>query len=79
MKPNIVVDALGLFCPLPVIRTSQALRNLDPGGVVELLSDDPAIEHDMPAFCRSHGHTILHVSTEGGRYRYLIRKSAEAR
>ena len=79
MKPNVVVDALGLFCPLPVIRTSQALQNLDPGGVVEVLSDDPAIEHDMPAFCRSNGHKIEHTSVEGGRYRYRIRKRARAR
>jgi tRNA 2-thiouridine synthesizing protein A len=74
MKPNIVVDARGLFCPAPIIRTSEAIRSLDPGGTVEVISDDPAIEFDMPAWCESQGHTIESVAIEHDALRYLVKK-----
>lgn len=68
------VDTRGTFCPVPIIRTSEALRNLESGSVVEVISDDPAIRHDMPAWCRSTGHTIESESEEDGTYRYFVRK-----
>jgi TusA-related sulfurtransferase len=77
MKPNLVVDTCGLFCPLPVIKMSDALKVLDPGGVVEVVSDDPAIESDLPAWCESHGHTIESATEAAGIYRYLVRKKAD--
>jgi tRNA 2-thiouridine synthesizing protein A len=75
MKPDIVVDASGLFCPAPIIKTSEALRSLDPGGTVEVISDDPAIEFDMPAWCESQGHKIESVTIESDVFRYLVKKA----
>ena len=75
MKPNIVIDTRGLFCPVPIMKTSEAMRALETGGVVEVLSDDPAIEHDMPAWCRSHGHKIQSVTVEGKLFRYQVKKA----
>ena len=75
MKPNIVLDARGLFCPVPIIKTSEALRSLGPGGIVEVISDDPAIEFDMPAWCESQGHKIESVTIERDVFRYLVEKT----
>jgi tRNA 2-thiouridine synthesizing protein A len=72
---RIVVDTRGTFCPVPIIKTSAAIRNLHPGGVVEVISDDPAIEHDMPAWCKSTSHTILSVHREGNDIHYVIEKA----
>ncbi|NIM20031.1 MAG: hypothetical protein GTO51_07240 [Candidatus Latescibacteria bacterium] len=74
MKINIVVDARGFFCPIPVIKTAEAIKNLDSGGIVEVISDDPAIEHDMPAWCKSKGHEIKSMTKEGKVYRYFVQK-----
>ena len=74
MKANIIIDTKGLFCPIPIIKTSEAMKNLDDGGIVEVISDDPAIEFDMPAWCQSHGHTIALVEKNHGIYRYLVKK-----
>jgi TusA-related sulfurtransferase len=71
---HLQVDTRGTFCPVPIIRTSEALRNLESGSLVEVISDDPAIKHDMPAWCRSTGHTIESESEEEGTYRYFVRK-----
>lgn len=60
--PTTRVDARGVLCPVPIIRLARAARSLPPGTVVELLSDDPAAVHDVPAWCRLRGHTMLAVS-----------------
>jgi len=75
MKPNVVVDARGLFCPAPIVKTSEAIRVIDPGGILEVIADDPAIELDMRAWCASHGHKIQSVAVEGGVFRFLLKKS----
>lgn len=74
-KPSIIVDTRGLFCPVPIIKTSEAIRQVDAGGLVEVISDDPAIEHDLPAWCQSHGHKIERVSKAGSAFHYLVRKT----
>ena len=71
---HLLLDTRGTFCPVPIIRTSEALRNLTSGSLVEVVSDDPAIKHDMPAWCRSTGHRIESESEENGVYRYFVRK-----
>ena len=72
---RIVIDTRGTFCPIPIIRTSEALQNLHRGGVVEVISDDPAIEQDLPAWCRSTGHMILESSRHGRDYHYVVEKN----
>ena len=48
----LVVDATGLRCPMPVITLAQRFAEVPVGAVVELLADDPAAAHDVPAWCR---------------------------
>lgn len=69
---NVVVDARGTFCPVPVIRTAEAARNLEAGSVIEVLSDDPAIEFDLPAWCKSMGHEIVSSIREGDVFKYKL-------
>ncbi len=74
-EPAVRVDTRGLYCPVPILRARDRLRDLPPGGVLEVLSDDPVVLTDMPLFCRSHGHAYL-GSTEGpdGEIRLRVRK-----
>jgi tRNA 2-thiouridine synthesizing protein A len=64
------VDAIGLLCPLPVLRADQAARRLGPGRVLVVLADDPAARADLAAWCMGRGHDLLEVAeapTTGGR------------
>ncbi len=74
-EPAVVVDTLGLFCPAPIIRASEAMRNIASGGIIEVVSDDPAIDADLPAWCRSHGHTVLSRTVERGVFRFRVRRN----
>lgn len=53
------LDARRLLCPLPVIRTQNAVKNLQKGAILLVIATDPGVMHDIPAWCRVHGHQVL--------------------
>ncbi len=57
------LDARGLLCPLPVIRTQDRIRTLQPGELLEVTATDPGTMQDIPSWCRVHGHQLLAVET----------------
>ena len=63
--PTSELDARGLLCPLPVIRTQDRVRTLSPGAVLDVLATDPGVLHDIPAWCRVHGHRVLLAERDG--------------
>jgi len=68
------LDAIGLLCPLPVLKARKRLKALQPGHVLELLADDPAAVIDVPHFCNEAGHEFLGHSDGADHQIYLIRK-----
>jgi tRNA 2-thiouridine synthesizing protein A len=68
------VDARGLSCPMPIVRTAQAIRDLPSGNLVEVLATDPGSQRDFVAWCRSTGHTLIEHTTDGPVHRFLIRR-----
>ena len=59
-----VVDARRLLCPMPVIRAQDAVVKLQPGDTVEVLCTDPGVIHDIPAWCRVHGHEVTRIDEQ---------------
>jgi tRNA 2-thiouridine synthesizing protein A len=68
------VDARGLQCPMPIVKTAQAMRALGPGAILEVLATDPGSTKDMAAWCRSTGHEMVESSIDDGVYRFVIRR-----
>ncbi|SMX44390.1 sulfurtransferase TusA family protein [Actibacterium lipolyticum] len=68
------VDASGLLCPLPVLKARKRLGALASGGVLRLVTTDPAALVDVPHFCAEAGHTVLSHDDGGEAQVYLIRK-----
>jgi tRNA 2-thiouridine synthesizing protein A len=73
--PDQQIDCLGLFCPMPIVKTAEAVRGLAVGQVLEMLSDDPASEADMKSWSRRTGHELLEMTKHGVVYRFLVRKT----
>ena len=71
-----VLDAKGLNCPLPILKAKKALKTLESGQLLEVLSTDPGSVADFSAFCRTTGNELVEQSEANGIYTYLIRKSA---
>jgi tRNA 2-thiouridine synthesizing protein A len=64
LKADVKLDTLGYFCPMPIIMTSKKIKELVPGQVLEVVSDDEGIKKDMPAWCQSTGHEMLGLEEE---------------
>ena len=75
-EADVTLDCMGLYCPMPIVETAKKIKELEPGQVLEILSDDKGIKADMPAWTESTGHEFLGVEEEGGEYRVYVRKKA---
>ncbi|MBI3515266.1 MAG: sulfurtransferase TusA family protein [Proteobacteria bacterium] len=70
------LDATGLICPLPVLRARKAMRDVAPGGLLEVRATDPAAVKDFAAFCEATGHVLVDSRQEdGGVYVFVMRKA----
>jgi len=67
------LDARHLLCPMPVIRAQNMVAELHPGDTLEIMATDPGALHDIPAWCRIHGHEILTAVHEGNDVRITLR------
>lgn len=56
---NYTLDARRLLCPMPVIRTQDKIKTLTAGDTLEVICTDPGCLHDIPAWCRVHGHELI--------------------
>ncbi|WP_439156546.1 sulfurtransferase TusA family protein [Yoonia sp.] len=74
MTHDAELDALGLLCPLPVLKARKRLQALAPGQVLRMLADDPAAIVDVPHFCAEAGHDLLTIEDATDGQVYLIRK-----
>ena len=68
------VDARGLSCPMPIVRTAQAMKTLASGSVVEVIATDAGSVKDFAAWCRATGNELLESSADAGLYRFVIRR-----
>jgi tRNA 2-thiouridine synthesizing protein A len=68
------LDAVGLLCPLPVLKARKRLQSLQKGEVLTVLADDPAAVIDVPHFCAEAGHDLLSADHDGPVQTYVIRK-----
>ena len=72
------VDTLGLLCPLPILRAAEAMRAVEAGHVIEILSDDSGILVDLPEWCEETGHLLIEIVPRGKHWRALVRKRPDA-
>jgi len=75
MKADAILDCMGLYCPMPIAHTSNKLKELEVGQVLEILADDEGIKEDMPAWCRTTGNELLGIEDEAGQYKVYVKKS----
>ncbi len=75
MEFDITLDCLGLTCPMPIVKTSQKMKELSSGKVLQVLSDDEGIKEDMPAWCNTTGNEFLGSEEEGETIKVYIKKT----
>jgi tRNA 2-thiouridine synthesizing protein A len=68
------VDARGLSCPMPIVKTAQAIKTIPSGGLLEVLATDAGSVKDFAAWSRTTGNELVEQSAESGVYRFLLRR-----
>ena len=74
-KYDVFIDARGLACPMPLIKTRQALMVVDPGATICILATDPTSERDFEMFVEATGHELLRQEKEGDVFLYVLKKA----
>jgi len=74
-NPDKQIDCTGLFCPMPIVKTREAIKQMVAGQILEMLSDDPASDPDIKSWAQITGHELVDVSKQGAVYRFLVRKT----
>lgn len=69
-----VLDAKGLACPMPIVKTRKAINELDAGEVLEIHATDKGAKNDLAAWAKSGGHELLKDEEEGGVLKFWIKK-----
>lgn len=71
---DIDLDARGLNCPLPILRTKKCLNSMASGQVLRILATDPGSVRDFQAFSKQTGNPLLFSGEGGGEFRFYLRK-----
>lgn len=74
IKEDLVLDCSGMLCPLPVVKTSKAMKELQSGQILKLIATDPGAPPDMAAWSRQTGHELLRSMEEEGKFVFFFQK-----
>ncbi len=75
INPDQVLDASGLSCPMPLLRTKKAMKELESGQVLQIIGTDPGSKNDLPDYGNKDGNEFLGMyDTEDGKTVYFIKK-----
>lgn len=75
INPDQTLDTSGLLCPVPVIKTAKAIKQIEIGQVLKMISTDPGAPPDMEAWARSTKHELLESHEEEGQYIFYFRRT----
>lgn len=75
MEVSKVLDAKGLACPMPIVKTKKAMMDLDSGQVLEIHTTDKGAKNDLSAWAKSGGHELLKLEEENDVWKFWIKKA----
>ena len=75
MKTDFTIDTVGKFCPMPIIETSNKIKEMEIGETLAVISDDAGIKSDMPNWCSITGNEFLGMSEEKEEISVYVRKA----
>ena len=74
LQADKVLDCTGMLCPVPVVKTSKAIKEIQIGQVLQMIATDPGAPPDMEAWSRQTGNELLDSHQEGGKFIFYFRR-----
>ena len=75
IKEDVLLDCTGLLCPMPIVKTSKAIKELQSGQILKMIATDAGSPPDNAAWSRQTGNELLVSTTEGNKFIFLLKKS----
>lgn len=75
IRPDKSIDTVGLYCPVPLFETREAIDSIEVGQVLEVIADDPAAEEDLKRFAKRTGHELMLFENDEGMLRFLLKRT----
>ncbi|MDH5366207.1 MAG: sulfurtransferase TusA family protein [Cyclobacteriaceae bacterium] len=69
------LDTSGLLCPMPIVKTAKMIKGMEVGKILEMISTDAGSMPDMKAWANQTKHELLEAEDEGGKFRFVIKKT----
>ncbi|NBI28463.1 sulfurtransferase TusA family protein [Chengkuizengella marina] len=74
MNATKILDAKGLACPMPIVKTKKMIEELQSGDILEIHATDKGAKNDLAAWVKSTGHELLESSEDNGLFKFWIKK-----
>ena len=74
MRADKNLDCIGLYCPMPIVKTAERIKSLAPGEVLEVIADDIGIKQDMKAWCEATGNELVGIEEADGETKVYVKK-----
>jgi TusA-related sulfurtransferase len=75
MKADKSLDCVGLYCPMPIVKTAEKMKSLAPGEILEVVADDTGIKQDMKAWCEATGNELMGIVDTDGEIKVYVKKA----
>ena len=75
IKADQTLDCVGLYCPMPIVKTAEKIKQMHQGEILEILADDKGVRQDIPAWCRTTGNEFLGLEEDSGQYKVYVKKT----
>jgi tRNA 2-thiouridine synthesizing protein A len=75
LKTDKFLDCTGLLCPIPVVKASKAIKEIEIGQILEMVATDPGAPPDMEAWARQTGHPLVQQTADNGTFHFWFRRS----
>ncbi|HET7144289.1 MAG TPA: sulfurtransferase TusA family protein [Anaerolineales bacterium] len=75
IKEDQVLDCSGALCPVPIVKTSKAMKELQTGQILKMIATDAGASPDIEAWCRQTGNELLRSTTENGKFVFFLKKN----
>lgn len=75
MNSDKILDAKGMACPMPIVKTKKAMNELNAGQILEVHTTDKGAKNDLSAWAKSGGHELVHFEEENNVLKFWIKKA----
>ncbi len=74
IEADVTTDVVYMMCPMHLLKLDEMIKEIEPGQVLEILTDYDGALEDIPGWCEKHGHEFLGIEEEEDFYKFFIRK-----